>query len=146
MRASNRVRVATLPIRITAWTLAVARLKRRLPIERLVRIVSTEPTMGRDPEVEAKIVTWAWRASRRRLGASPENCLDRSLVAFRYLGWAGAQPRLYLGVRREADEMTGHAWLAVDGEPVREPVSIAQDFAALIEFDARGRRIPDAPG
>jgi hypothetical protein len=66
------------------------------------------------------------------------NCLERSLVLYRVLSRAGAQPALILGARRDAPSVAGHAWIEVDGAPVCEPEREA--YAPIVAFGARGLR------
>ena len=46
-------------------------------------------------------------------------CLFRSLVLYSLLHQGGATPELFFGVRQEGDELQGHCWLVLDGEPLQ---------------------------
>ena len=67
------------------------------------------------------------------------NCLERSLLAYRFLSRAGADPRLVVGVGNVDGKMAGHAWVTVNGVPVHEPAETVDRFALLIEFGRDGR-------
>jgi len=81
-----------------------------------------EPRGGaRDPVQERRTIRAVARLSRAHGG----NCLERSLVLYRYLARANADPRLVVGMARP-DEYLGHVWVTVDGQPLLEtPESLA---------------------
>ena len=104
-----------------AWTLVVPLLKRFFPLPALARLMwaderAASPHRGQ----QQRIVRAARRLLRARSRRSDENCLDRSLVLYRFLSMASLDPRVVLGVRREGDGVIGHAWVTVDGAPVVE--------------------------
>jgi hypothetical protein len=61
-----------------------------------------------------------------------DNCLERSLVAYRFLGRAGASPQLVIGVARDERGVRGHAWVTVDGRPIGE--SVPGNFEVMMTF------------
>lgn len=126
-------------IAMLGWAAVLPILKYTIPLPRLVALAAAG-TKGRerssDKERRAKMFArWIYRSRRE---APRDNCLERSLTLFRFLGRAGACPRLVVGVGRE-DAVTGHVWVLVDGEPVADSVEHVSGFARLVEFDERGR-------
>ena len=117
-----RPRDALLVGRVFGWLCVLPVLKRRLPLARLVRLMWLEPRGGaRDPVQERRTIRAVARLSRAHGG----NCLERSLVLYRYLARANADPRLVVGMARP-DEYLGHVWVTVDGQPLLEtPESLA---------------------
>jgi hypothetical protein len=83
---------------------------------------------------------WACRLTRlSKVG----NCLERSLLTYRFLGAVDANPCLVVGVRHGAmpDGLRGHAWVVVDGVPAGESLESVDDFASIVVFRADGSRI-----
>jgi hypothetical protein len=65
-----------------------------------------------------------------------DNCLDLSLVTYRYLGQAGADPRLVIAVRKDGRLTRGHAWVTVGGVPVHDSTERLEDFTSLMTFES----------
>jgi hypothetical protein len=133
-----------LVVRMLMWRLLVSTLKHVVPIRRLVTIAS-----GSKPGVAAagtlpspnRIVELARLACRPRLIRSQDNCLDRSLIAYRYLRAAGASPSLVIGFGRDGGAVRGHAWLPIGGNEVGEPHRTREDFKELVRFTADGTMV-----
>ena len=137
---------ALLVVRMLIWRLALPLLKRTVPIRRLVRVMRTRrPARGRLPGSTERIAALAALVCRPRLLGSEDNCLERSLLAYRYLSAIGARPELVVGVRRERGSTTGHAWVALGGKPVVEPPDSVTGFVELMKFTGEGR-LCAAPG
>jgi hypothetical protein len=128
----------SLLVRMAGWALVVPVLKFVLPLPRLVRLVTPHRRRGRE-DAHARIVrltsllygTGAFRLS--------DNCLERSLVTFRYLAAADAAPTLVVGMRGEDNGYLGHAWVTVDGAPVHDPPSLVATLAPVVAFAPDGR-------
>lgn len=121
------------------WALAVPVLKRRLPIGRLVALMTTGRPRRWDPSREDVIRRASWWASRVQVRRFPGNCLERSLVAYRFLGLAGADPRISLGVGGGGgQDITGHAWVTLDGRPLHDPPEALDSYRKIIELDGSG--------
>jgi hypothetical protein len=105
------------------------------------------------------LARWAWRdsaaprdaARERRMtarivrlahlfGAERGDCLHRSLLLYRELSGAGANPLLTIGFRRDDAGLKGHAWVVVDGEPVAETRDSLAAFTAALTYTAGGLR------
>jgi hypothetical protein len=124
--------------RMAGWALIVPVLKFALPLPRLVRLMTPRRRHG-EPAARARIErltgllygTGAFRLS--------DNCLERSLVTFRYLAAADAAPTLVVGMRGEGNGYQGHAWVTVDDAPVHDAPSLVASLAPIVAFSADGR-------
>jgi hypothetical protein len=65
-------------------------------------------------------------------------CLQRSLLAYRYLSAAGARPSLIVGVNKREGLVSAHAWVELDGEPGGEPRAFVSQFIPTLTFGADG--------
>jgi hypothetical protein len=140
------LKIGLLAVRMSSWALALPVLKRIVPLQRLAEVMRDEARGPRDPVAERQIVALSSLLARRppRFRA---NCLERSLLAYRFLARANADPRLVVGVRNGEKGILGHAWVTVDGEPIHESAAAVSGFSALVEFDPEGHpseaRLPD---
>src|SRR5579871_6309761 len=112
----------SLAARAFAWACVLPVLKHLLPIQSLASLMHRPPgpRRYRDARLEDQIVTfarWGARLVRWRAGG---NCLERGLIAYRYLCAAGAQPTLVVGIGKNERGVLGHAWVVVDGQPMGE--------------------------
>jgi Transglutaminase-like superfamily len=129
---------ALLLSRVLAWAALLPILKRTLPTNRLVALMSPRRRRAETPGYREKVATltqWAYRSPVLR-----DNCLERSLLAHRYLP-AGGEQRLWFGVRREGTSVPGHVWLTVDGVPIHETHESLEEFTVVVAFDELGRVI-----
>jgi hypothetical protein len=112
--------------RLLVWALLVPMLKRLVPLPNLARLMWVDRPSGTpNHERQKRIIRAARLVLRARPLGQDENCLDRSLVLYRFLSMEMLDPRLVVGVRRGPDAVKGHAWVTVDGRPVVEP-SVAE--------------------
>jgi hypothetical protein len=133
---------AWLLARMTAWAVWLPMLKYLLPLPKLVRLASAAPRgTGRRPEQEGKIIALS-RWIYAPVFPADRGCLQRSLLAYRFLGEANAGPRLLVGVRKDAGKVLAHAWVSVDGEPRGEAPDWVAGFKAMLAFGADGRPQP----
>ena len=133
-----------LAVRMAAWRLAVPLLKWRLPLPRLARLMWTSSRRAeRDRAREQQIVTLAEALCGPHGGGVLDNCLERSLVSYRFLSQAGADAELAFGVARDRDDpVRGHAWVRLDGEPVHDSSVALERFEELGAFGQRGALSP----
>ena len=65
------------------------------------------------------------------------NCLERSLIGYRYLSAAGATPSLVLGICHDDGQLRGHVWLCLGSRPLAESEAI-DESTPLLAFGAGG--------
>lgn len=82
---------------------------------------------------------------RTGLDRADDNCLERCLLAYRFLAQAGAEPQLECGVRRVGGELRGHAWIVVDGRALAHTDEDIETFTPIATFGHRGALI-EPPG
>jgi hypothetical protein len=129
---------ALLFARMLGWAAALPVLKRRMPLPKLVETAAPEARVvaNRRPETVIAFSRWVYRIPGLR-----DNCLEKSLLTYRYLPADGGRYRLVLGVRAsEAEGPPGHAWLTIDGVPVHDTDQSLADLVPIIAFDSAGRR------
>lgn len=126
-----------LALRMLGWRLILRPLKRFVPLSRLVPLVCRpRATESRRLGREARVLTLADRLCRGRLARG--TCLERSLLSYRFLTEAGANPKLIIAVRREVDSFQWHAWVTRDGQPVHERAESLQAYIPVVVFDGQG--------
>jgi Transglutaminase-like superfamily len=123
---------ALLLARIVGWSLVLPIAKRTLPFPRLVSLMRPRGRAAqRDPDHEAVITSLvAWVFKTRPPGAR-DNCLERGLVAYRYLSRAGASPDLVVGVLKGEEGIRGHVWVTVDGRAVHDSPATLASFEPI---------------
>lgn len=124
--------------RMLGWAAALPFLKRRMPLPKLVETAAPEARANatRRPETVIAFSRWVYRIPGFR-----DNCLEKSLLTYRYLPSSGNPYRLVLGVRSgESDGPPGHAWLTIDGVPVHDTEESLADLVPILAFDSAGRR------
>ena len=131
-------RDAWLAIRALGWLGILPVLKRTLPLQRLARLMWLRPHgEGRSTEREQRVIRIVSGLSR----ASGGNCLERSLVLYRYLARANADPRLVVGMSRP-EEYLGHVWVIVDGRPLLDTPETLGSYTEVVRFGGDGAREP----
>jgi hypothetical protein len=127
-----------LVFRIFAWACVLPILKRVVPLKSLTRFLWLPPKTARNTEQEEKIgaaVRWIYLFVFR----NNTNCIERSLLLYRFLSRSNADPSLVTGMKRaEGNNWKGHAWILVDGIPFEEPEASIQDFKPLMIFGHGG--------
>ena len=138
---------AFLAAKVLLWALVLPGLKHVLSVRSLAAIMHRPPrTISRDALHEGRIVTfarWGARLARWKRGG---NCLERGLIAYRYLCVAGARPTLVVGVGRDVQGVIGHAWVLVDGRLVGEHQSSIQPYTPVFAFGPDGRLDTESVG
>jgi hypothetical protein len=123
-----------LAVRTVGWMCALPLLKRLLPLPRLVHLMWLDAnTSERHLERELRTA----RVVRRLCRTSGGNCLERSLILYRYLARANAAPRLVVGMGKP-DEYLGHVWVTVDGGPLLESPETLRAYTEVVRFGAGG--------
>ncbi len=127
-------------LRMAAWAPALPVLKFALPLPRLVRLLATTPKRrDRDVATEKRMTRLAAILYRSRGVGMRDNCLERSLVTYRFLGRANARPRLVVGMRAEETDVVGHVWVLLDGRAVHDPPEEVAGMTTVMSFDEAGR-------
>jgi len=132
---------ALLVARTLGWMVVLPVLKRMLPFPRLVQVM-WRPGTGRPRERERELHTA--RVVHGLCRASGGNCLERSLILYRFLSRSNAEPTLVAGIGKPRD-LLGHVWVNVDDRPLLEPPESLQPYVELLAFgvDGRLRQHPD---
>jgi len=129
-----------LAFRMFLWAAVLPLLKRIMPLPRLVGLMAPSHRSAPDQRRSAVVVTlarWAYKT-----GALRDNCLERSLITYRYLPAGNEDSRLVLGVRKGDDGPPGHAWLTLRGEAAHDTEATLENLVPIIAFDLEGRRCP----
>ena len=79
------------------------------------------------------------------IGLLDRDCLHRSLLLYRVLSRAGADPRLVIGFQRMNGRILGHAWVIVDGHAVIEPEVDLLRFSPVLGFGLKGAPLSVVP-
>jgi hypothetical protein len=117
-------------------------LKHVVPLRWLVRWAWSHPVGPRDRAAERHLAASVLRLSE--LTSLPDrDCLQRSLLLYRVLSRAGAEPTLVIGLDRTNERIFGHAWVTVDGHTLIEPESELLRFSPAFSFGAKGALLLD---
>lgn len=111
---------AWLLARLAGWVVILSLLARLLPLSRALQIVSTEvrkKTTNVDPVQLSTAIDALLEAN---FFVFRPRCWKRATVLHRYLALAGVATIIRFGVRREDNELKGHAWLELNGQPILE--------------------------
>jgi transglutaminase superfamily protein len=132
-----------LALRVLGWALVLPILKHVVPVRRLAAVMHLAPRSdARNLPREDRIVTFARWGARLIRWNSGGNCLERGLIAYRYLCQSGAKPTLVVGLGgSQRTAFVGHAWVLVDGEPVGESPASIGVYTPVFAFDHRGALI-----
>jgi hypothetical protein len=124
------------------WSVVLPIAKRAIPFPRLVHLMRPRKhTSRRDPKREAAITSLAAWVFKTRPPGARDNCLERGLVAYRYLSHAGADPHLVMGVAKSMGGVHGHVWVMVDGRPVYDSPTTLERFEKMLVFASDGALI-----
>ena len=127
-----------LAVRTLGWMCVLPVLKRSMALPRLVRLMWLPARLPRRrSERERQATRIVGRLSR----ASGGNCLERSLILYRYLARAGSDPRLVVGMAKP-DDFLGHVWVTVDGQPVLDSPETLREYTEVVRFGVGGAQEP----
>ncbi len=133
---------AWLSARMLAWAVVLPVLKRVVPLATLVRAMWKPGRKEcRDRAREHRIVLLAILCTRAVCPSNAGACLNRSLLAYRFLSESCADPRLMVAFQKSGAALAGHAWVVVDGQGVGDPPGVRDGFLPIVAFGARGSRI-----
>jgi hypothetical protein len=91
--------------------------------------------------IEGRLTAGVLRLSRL-VGLPDRDCLQRSLLLYRVLSRAGADPKLVVGFNRMDNRILGHAWVIVDGHAINEHETDLLRFTPALSFGAQGALFP----
>jgi hypothetical protein len=142
-RAVSSPADALLAARMAGWVAVLPLLKFALPLPRLVRLMASGRRTGAlDSSATERIGAISRLLYRVRAVGVDDNCLERSLVAYRYLGRAGAAPELHVGLRRDpGGPVAGHVWVTVDSVPLHEQAEDLASLTGVVSFGPDGRAL-----
>ena len=110
-------------LRMTSWVAVVSVAIKALPLPRAMQLLeprSRLPARCNPVKSEAIASLLDSLLATNFLFLTP-TCWKRAPVLHRFLALEGMETRIVFGVRRDGDEqLTGHAWLEVDGKPLHE--------------------------
>jgi len=124
--------------RLVPAFLALGLLRHVLPLDVLARWAWRSPRRVSNAADARRIIARAVRACALA-GAPDRNCLQRSLLLYRELSRAGADPVLAVGFRHANGRVQGHAWVVVGGRAVAEPDADMGGFVPALTFGRQGR-------
>jgi Transglutaminase-like superfamily len=136
-RASRQIRTVLDGFRIVPAYVLLGLLKHLVPLPSLAKWTWCETTGPRDRLAERRLTANVLRVSKL-LRIADRDCLQRSLLLYRLLSAAGADPELVVGIREQDDKIIGHAWVLVDGKSLVEPESALLRFSPVLRFGALG--------
>jgi hypothetical protein len=141
----TRLQNGLLVARLLPAYLLLGIVKHLVPLQWLVRWAWRPPASPRIRKVERRLTVGVVRLSQLT-GMPDRDCLQRSLLLFRVLSRAGADPTLVVGFKHVHNCTVGHAWVVVDGHALIESDVDLLRFAAVLYFGARGALIPARSG
>ena len=119
--------------RAIAWRMVLPVLKYAVPLRMLARWMAVKPASGYSAELrEARLRSVRQLLTQGGRLVISGNCLERSLVLYRFLGEVGASPTLVMGVNKDDAKVGGHAWVELDGEPLAD--ATAAQFVPVLTF------------
>ena len=125
-----------------AWSFALPLLKYVVPLPLLARLMWSRRRGEPPPGREERVAAIAKRISKARPLPHRDNCLEKSLLIYRFLSRLNADPQLVAGVRKGDKGVIGHVWVTVGGEPVGESRAALAQYAPVAVFGAGGARQP----
>jgi transglutaminase superfamily protein len=132
-----------LGIRMVMWSAVLPALKHLVPLHVLARWMWPRRRTAPRPERVVAITFLARRIYRVRPFLRRDNCLERSLLTYRFIAMAGMEPSLVVGARKSDEQIQGHAWVTVEGQPLMDGHEAPEQFTSLTEFGAGGRSYPN---
>lgn len=131
---------AWLAVRMFAWRLVLPVLKRALPLDTLARAMGRRRGSAAEEEQVLRLASWIY-GSRPLTGG--DNCLERSLLLYRYLSRTNPEVRLVLGFRNGGQAVEGHAWVVAGDRPMAADTDERGAYAPLVSFGRDGRIVEE---
>jgi hypothetical protein len=118
-------------------------VKHIVSVQTLARWAWRAPRDTKDPDAVRRAIARVWR-TQGLVNLGDRDCLQRSLLLYRELSKAGADPTLMVGFRRTADRTEGHAWVTAQGVDASAPGEGGAYVTAFC-FGAGGELCPVPP-
>lgn len=145
MREMQSPADALLMAKACGWAFVLPMIKHCVGVNGLATMMRKSPQdRPRDRAREIRIVTFARWSARLARWRSGGNCLERGLIAYRYLCEAGADPMLVVGIGRGERGVVGHAWVLIEGCPVGESSSALGMYTPVFAFASTGQLVAGA--
>jgi len=139
-RFTNGLRV----VRLLPSYIVFGGLKHLVNLPQLAQWAWRSPATPHDREAARKLVAGVARLSTL-IGMGDRDCLQRSLLLYRVLSRAGADPILVVGFYRNADQVLGHAWVIVDGRAIIDRELDVRLFTPMFCFGRDGALLAMQP-
>ncbi len=62
----------------------------------------------------------------------PKKCLRQALVLYKHLLRFGYTPEIWVGIRKQGNDLAGHAWVVLDGKVLGEKVDPKDDYTPIM--------------
>jgi|SRR5689334_16250418 len=128
-------------VRMATWVVILSGLVKVLTLPRALRMVATDVRTNAKDDVDVNDLSSAIDAllGLDMLMFTPK-CWKRATVLHRYLALNGIATSIVFGVRKEANELRGHAWLQAHGRPFLESeqplYNVTYSFPSTQPFNA----------
>jgi len=139
--ALTQLRKGIVVVRLLPFYMLVAILKYFVPLQLLAQWAWCVPAGPRNREAERRLATRVVRLSQLA-GLTDRDCVQRSLLLYRVLSRAGADPTLIVGFERLDNRILGHAWVVVDGQAMLETDADVSRFSPTLNFGSQGVLLP----
>jgi hypothetical protein len=128
-------------VRMVGWRMLLPGLKRVLPLDMLARWMRGRPGPGYGDEQVIRLASWVY-GSRPVTGG--DNCLERSLLLYRYMSVANPDARLVVGFRTGGRAVEGHAWVAIGDRAMAADTDRGGAFTPTVSFGRDGKVVEGA--
>jgi hypothetical protein len=124
-------------LRLIPAYLVFAVAKHLVSLPKLARMAWQQPCGVPDGDVTKQVIAAVVRM--RKLLPTPDgDCLQKSLLLYRELSRAGADPVLVVGFRHGTTSLEGHAWIEIAGAAVADGAHDAGAFVPVLRLGPRG--------
>ena len=125
-----------LVLHIFSFMFILPLLLRICKIQKLVSLITPGRTHSPDNSIALDRTIYLCRRIQRMLMkiGIKYSCLKRSLLLFRFLRYYGQPVIINFGVKWEDNNLTGHSWLSLSGNPYMEPEGKVEDFTLFFSL------------
>jgi len=121
--------------KITAILIAYEALQPFLSLPRLIRLFDATPRSRRKNELPFRRVVQLVTGLLRHTYIK-DYCMPRSIILFHFLRRRGQTPVLRFGVEKKGLDLSGHAWVELNGYPLAETGDPRHAFAITYSYPA----------